>query len=253
MWQRVDLPRELDGNLPVNLQDQHSEMIVVPLHIVIQSGPLLALATIVDATNITLTGGHSCTGGHSICIKEGTHFYIGIVLSVTTNVLNLDTPLDYAFTTAAEVCIGNPNLSVNGSITPKIAHLSPPFGVQWDITRLHVRMIDVQVMDAGTFGGRAALPNGVVLRRSDGSGKNIANVKSNGDLAMMASGYSFDAKPPSGHYGFTSYHVFGGQEHVGVTLRLDGSDNDEIQAIIQDDLTGIDVVKIVAIGHVVTY
>jgi hypothetical protein len=251
-WERVNLPIETpEPNVRVALQDQHSEMVVVPLHIMINDSATLNVATAKDDMTVTLDPGHGAVAGNALIIKEGIHFYFAIILGVATNVLTMDTPLDHAFSTSAFVNVANANLNVNGDATAKIAEASPPPGVKWDITRVHVRMVDNDVMDAGTFAGRAALPKGVVLRNTNGEAKNVANAKTNGDLALMASAYAFDDKPPSGAYGFTSNHVFGGQHHVGVTMRLDGSDGDRIEAIIQDDLTTVTLVKMVAVGHVV--
>ncbi len=248
------VPTDLSGNVEVALQDQHTEMIVAPIHVLINSGLLLASPTVADDTTLTLTAGHGASAGNIICIKEATHFYVGGILDFAggANVPTMDTPLDHAFTTAALACVGNPNLNVLGSLaSPVIAHLSPPPGVQWDITRVHVRMVDNTIMDAGTFAGIAALTNGIVLRRTDGDSKNVGNAKSNGDLIGLASSYAFDDKPPSGLYGFTVNLVFSGQEHVGVTMRIDGATADELQLIIQDDLQGIAELRATAIGHVV--
>jgi hypothetical protein len=250
-WKRVNLPVESTGNVAVALQDQHTELVVVPMHIEENSGNLLASPTVVDSNNITLTAGHGVVVGNSICIKEGNNFYFGIVLAVVTNTITLDTPMDTSYPASAIVCIGNPNLNVNGSITPKLAHLSPSPTARWDVTRLHVRMVDNSIMDAGTFAGASILSKGLVLRKKNGVFKNIANVKTNGDLAVNSSNYSFDLKPPAGKYGFTSNHILGGQSNVGVVIRIDGNDSDELQVIIQDDLTSIEELKILAIGHVV--
>jgi hypothetical protein len=249
------VPIDIEGHAEVILQDQHTEMVVIPLHVEINSGLFLASPTVVDDTTLTLTAGHGASVDDIIVIKETTHSYVSGILDFAggANVPTMDTPLDYDFTTAAEVCVGNPNLNVLGSLaSPIVAHASPPPGVQWDITRIHVRMIDNTVMDAGTFGGIAALTNGVVLRRTDGTSKNIGNAKTNGDMIGLASAYSFDEKPPSGEHGFTVNFVFGGQDHVGVTLRIDGATDDEVQLIIQDDLQGISQFRATAIGHVVT-
>ncbi len=244
------IPREPTGNIPVALQDQTMPMVVAPLHIDLNSGNLIASAVAVDDTQVTLTAGHGATPGDSLFIKEDGRCFSAGILTVVTNLLTLDTPFDYAFTPAASVCVCDVNLNVDGSSVIKTARVKPPAGTLWNITRLHVRMVDDTVMDAGTFAGIAALTRGVVLRVHNGIVKNVANVKTNGDLISVASYYSFDDKPPSGEYGFTSNHVFGGQEHVGVVIRLDG-DEDELRVLIQDDLTGIGTLRITAIGHVV--
>lgn len=246
------VPKESSGFIPVSLQDQHSEMIVAPLHVLINDGLLLLAATVVDTSTVSLVPGHLATSGKLLCLKEGTHFYIGVIKSMGGDVATMDTPLDHAYTTAAIVCVGDPNLNKAGTpAAPVVAHLSPSPGADWDITRLHVSLTDATVMDSEKFGGIAALTDGVVLRAANGTTKNIANVKTNNDLALVSSDYKYDDKAPAGVFRFSSNHVFGGQSHVGVTIRLIGADADELQAIIQDDLTALTGFKIVAVGHVV--
>ena len=50
----------------------------------------------------------------------------------------------------------------------------------------------------------------------------------------------------------TSRRTFGGQNKNGIVIRLKGDDNDELQAIIQDDLTDLDHFHVIAQGHVTT-
>lgn len=249
------IPKENNGGVPVNLQDQHTEMVVAPLCITINSGTLLASPTVVDDSTLTLSAGHGASIGDILTIGEGDHFYWATILDFAggANVPTVDSPLDYAFTTAALVVVGNDNLNAVGTLAaPITASLTPSPTTLWDITRIHVSIIDNVVMDSSKFGGIAGLTNGVVLRAVDGQVKNIVNVKSNGQLAATSSFYAYDEKAPAGVFGFVSNHVFGGQDHVGVTIRLVGSDGDTLEAIIQDDLSDLTIVKILAIGHVVT-
>lgn len=246
------IPLETEGGVPVNLQDQHTEMVVIPLHIEINSGALLAAPLAVDDTTISLNAGHGAAAGNILVVKEGAHYYFGTILSFAVDVATMDTPVDHVLTTGASVCVGDSNLNKSGTLaTPVVAHLAPVTEASWDITRLHVSITDNVAMDSGKFGGIAALTNGVVLRAINGNSKNIANAKTNGDLALYASAYEYDPKAPAGVYGFMSHHVFGGQPHVGVVLRIIGQDNDRIEVLIQDDLTALTAVRVVAIGHVV--
>ena len=246
-------PTESNGAVPVNIQDQHTDGNLLLFHEIAATGAL-ALDTAVDDTTVSLAAGHGMAVGELLVLKEGMRIYSGVILSLPANVATVDTPLDYAYTVAgASVHSGTYNLNLVGSLgSPRIAQVSPPPGIEWDITRIHVRMTDATVMDAGTFGGIPALTNGVVLRYVNARYKNIGNAKTNGDLILLSSDYRFDEKPPSGKYGFTSKHVFAGQEHVGVTVRLDGSMGDTLQILIQDDLSGNEVLAVRAMGHVVT-
>ena len=245
------IPVESTDHVPVALQDQHTEMVVLPFHIELNPNAPLAIPAVPDELTVTLAPGHGVIAGNVLTISEGSHIFWAGVLGVVVDVITIDSPLDAAFTTSALVSVGNPNLNVNGSATTQVAHVKPMAGSKWDITRIHMRIIDSTIMDAGTFGGRSALANGLVMRSSNGTNKNVGNAKTNGDLSLLSTSYAFDDKPPSGKFGFSTFHVFGGQGNVGVVIRLIGDDSDELQMLIQDDLTGLDSFKIMAIGHVV--
>jgi hypothetical protein len=227
-------------------------MALSPFHIDNNTGNLLASAAVVDSSTLTLTPAHGAVAGSLIVLREATHHYIGFVLSEALNVATMDTPLDHAYTTSADVSIGSANLNVDGATAVKYAHVTPPIGEKWDVTRVHIRMTDASEMDSAKFGGISALTKGMVLRKKGAVYKNIANVKTNGDLSMMSSDYEYDPKAPASVYGFMSKHVFGGQDHVGVVIRLDGGSSDELEIIIQDDLDDLTSLSAFAIGHVVT-
>jgi hypothetical protein len=231
LWQGI--PRESNGGVPTNWQDQHTEAIVAPLSVELNDGSLIAVQTAVDDTDITLTGGHGAVAGNVLCVQEDGHLYFGTVLSVATNVLTMDTPVDHVFTVAgAYVCIGDA-------------------GIEWDIVRIHANIIGTAAMDSGKFGDQPALTNGVVLRNLNGDAKNVANAKSNGELALLADQHVYDPNPPAAQESFFSKHVFGGPRDVGVVQRVVGDDNGKLQVLIQDNLTLVASLRVIAIGHVV--
>lgn len=248
------VPKEQNGGVPTNWQDQHSEAVIAPIHIEVSHGNLLAVPTVVDASTITLTAGHSAVVGNIVCIQETVSIYWATILNFAggANVPTVDSPLDRVFTTAAEVCIGDANLNKVGSLAvPILAHMGPIVGVEWDITRLHVSVYDDGTMDSGKFGTIAGLTNGIVLRQVNGTSKNMGNVKTNGDLTFLASTHDYDTKAPAGFASLSADMVFGGPEHVGSVIRLDGNGSDTLQVIIQDDLSAVLSVRVMCIGHVV--
>lgn len=246
------IPIEADGNVPVNLQDQSSRMVAALLHVDLNDGQLLSVQTTVGDLTVTLTAGHGAVAGNIVIIREGINWFFAGVLSVATNVLTLDTPLDAVFTTSADVTIADANLNKDGSTTTVEAHAIPPDGAVWDVTRLHVILIDDAAMDFTTFGGIGALTKGLVFgKSSDTAPQNIANVKTNGDLILFAVDHSFQDKVGGGEYSFAAQYQFGGQSGVGVTMRLNSLENDSIRLLIQDDLRAVSSIRFVAIGHVV--
>lgn len=250
-WSRPQITVDSDGYLEVTPHDQTTQLISVPLQVLSNEGTLLAVATAVDDRVITLTAGHGVTVGAVVALRQGTRYYFGTANAVNGNDITMDVPIDFAYPTTAWVTVGTANLRLNGTpAAPIVAGVGPPSNIDWEITRVHIRMVDAQVMDAGTFGGRDALPNGLLLRIDNGERYNIGNVKTNGDLAAFATRYEFDEKPPAGKYGFTSNHAIAGMQNAGIALKIRGAAGDQVQVLIQDDLTGLDVITILAIGHV---
>ena len=107
-------------------------------------------------------------------------------------------------------------------------------------------------VDLSLFGDIPALDRGVVFRTVDGVKRNIFNIKTNQDLASILYDWTpyTGANPSQGVDGFTSRLTFGGQSKVGVVLRVGQDDNLEI--IIQDDLTGLTSLFVILEGHSVT-
>jgi hypothetical protein len=269
-------PRESNGAIPVNIQDQHTEIIDLYLTQLLDTCSLdIAVAIGGTTARITTTGATPVTG-NILSLKEGTAFYQAEILTARrvfmltsppvagnpvadnqydlTYDLTLDTPLDFDFTTGAICNLGNQNAQVDGSATPKIFSVSPVglvAGIAWDITRIIILITDNVVMDDAKFGGITALPKGIVLRKKDILYKNIFNAKTNGELALRCYDTAYSDKAPAGFYGFRARRTFAGQEKNGVTIRLNADDNDELQLIIQDDLTGLTKVNIIAQGHVI--
>jgi len=242
--------KEPNGGIAVNLQDQTSKAIGYWFHID-KATVTLASGVAEEDQQITLQAGHGAVVGDGIIIKEGTEYYEGIIIGVTVNLIDLDTPLDAAFTVNADTHLVNYDLAVDGT-TVKIARVTPHAGVQWDVTRIYVAIADATAMDDGKFGGIAALSKGCVLRgKYDGNYVNIINVKTNQDLGMACNVQEYHAKAPGGEYGFRCMVQIAGQAAVGVAIRLDGDNDQELQLLIQDDLTDLSSFRVRVQGHVV--
>jgi len=263
---KVIVQNGLDNHKDVSIQDQHTELIDLYVTQLIDTCTVTS-NTEIDDTDIDISSATAPVAGNIICLKEGTAFYQGQVLSFTGtgpayNVV-VDNPLDYAYTTVGGCSIRSENLNVNAShATPQIFNVSPvglvdpnnqTDGQKWDIVRVIFTMTDATAMDDGKFGAMDKLTNGIVIRKKNGTYKNIFNAKSNGDFRLHSYDveYISDTQGPSGLFGFGSRRTFGGQSKNGVTIRLDADDNDEFQIIVQDDLTGLNSFKVVVQGHVV--
>jgi len=255
---------EKNGGIPVNVQDQTTE--IIDLHLSqFKSNLTLTVDPSPDDTSITGTVDVAFVPiiGDVVCLKEGTAFYQAEVLSVTSNggdnyTLGLDTPIDYDFSLSGGCSISTQEINVDGSITPQIFRISPvnlQDSVEWDVVRIIFVMNDDAAMDDGRFGGIVnGLTKGLVLRTVNGIRKNIFNIKTNGDFAAHA--YDVEYVPatlgPNGQYGFRCRRTFGGQSKNGVVIRLTAKDADELQVIIQDDLTSLTKFHVIVQGHVTT-
>lgn len=208
----------------------------------------LASPTVVDSRTVTLSPGHGVVAGNLLTFYEGTRQFQAFALSVAVNVITLDTPLDQAFSTSAIGERGTHLLNVDGSVTPLTFTARPGPGASWAIKGISVYLIDNTQMDDSTFAGIPALANGIVLRRKNGISKTIGNVKTNAGLRVFGSPSFYSDKAPAGLYGFFSR--LNTEEFFGASVELNGATADELQIIVQDNLTAIDNFRALAHGHV---
>lgn len=256
------LPIESNGGVAVNIQDQTSPLIDLYLSQKI-ADINITVNTSLDDKTVSIESGVAPLVGNLVCFKEGTAFYQGFIISVVSlggddYNITLDSPLDYAYTTAGGCSIREHDLATaDGSVNTQIFSLSPfnlDNGTRWDIVRLMFYIESSSAMDDGLFGDQTALTNGLVIRRKNGFFQNLFNIKSNGEFAQRAYDrqYAQAAKPPSGTaYSLITRRTFGGQNKNGVVIRLNANDSDSLQALVQDDLTALDHVHIIAQGHLV--
>jgi hypothetical protein len=244
--------------MDVFVQDQHTPLIQFPMQVQNLTVTTLTAATVIDARLIQVTDASIFTAGDLITlISEEGRFYQGRVLSKAVNDITVDTPLDYAFQTATtEAISGTDEMSVDGSGTPvtfkvrgKAGSINVP--VTLDITRLIGTMLTATAPALDEFGDLTALTNGMVLRSTNGIISNIHNVKTN--LEISARCYDYDVivatNPGVGVWGIKWRMTFAGQSKHGVTVRLEADES--LDYIIQDDISGLTSLKIIAEGHIV--
>jgi len=247
---------ESNGGMPVNIQDQITPVVDLYLHTHIEGVYSISTSSTLDTRSIVMNSTVTPVTGNLLCLKESGRYYQGRILSFTGSnpyTLTVDAPLDYAFSTAAEISLTEHDLAVDGSSARVIYHIRPPDGVKWDIVRLIFYIEDNLSMDDAEFGAGVALTNGVVLRVVDGIYSNVFIVKTNGEFGERSYDkmYSVGAVAGPGVYSLTIRRTFGGQDKNGVVLRLDGSTLDDLEVIVQDDLSGLLNFHVIAQGHVV--
>lgn len=236
----------------VFIRDQTSESLGVPF---LNNRGTFEL----DGSTTRGTRSFDAVGGHGILVDEvieladSETFMQAIVLGVVTNAIEIDTPINHVYNPGETFIRASEDMRVNGSVTPVIFTVLPLASQAGDITK-YVLTIEstANQMDFTGFGSLSALTNGCVVRikRENGDFRNLINFKTNGDFIEKASGHSFQAKTGGGGSGFTASSKYSGNTERGVAIRLDGSLGEELQIVIQDNLsTGLTKFHMTADGH----
>lgn len=248
---------EPSGSLPVTLQDQTTPTLIVPLSQIANTTTVLNIGTI-DTNTIDVTVTTGFVDGTFIVIADlvNNRYYTGEqVGAIAGNTVTLDTPLDFAYAAGAAITNGNINMNVDGSVTRQIFGLrvsDPGLPLTVDVTRLMFECTTTNAVDLSKFGDIVGgLTNGIVLRKRDGTFNNIFNAKTNSRLKGIMLDFDIQSKanPVQGQDGFSGRLTFGGQSKMGVVVRV-GPDED-IECIIQDDLTDLLTFTIIAEGSAV--
>jgi hypothetical protein len=204
--------------------------------------------------SVDLEPGHTANIGDVIESRTAENFVQAEIINVVGDTITVSTPWSRTFPIGTVVGLGSPLLNVVGSLaSPIIFTIDPSSDQEIDLTRLILNMIDSSSMDFTTFGGIPELANGVTLRykQADGTFINLFNFRSNGELIERSFDHNFQSKVGGGSFGFVARSTWAGQDKRGVTIRIDGSLAEEMQIVIQDDLTGLDKFRTVGQGHIV--
>lgn len=250
--------QEEDGALATREQDQDTPAIIAYFNEV-SNQTILVAPTIIGSREITLADVTGATVGKYIILfnPKSARFYTGHITSIAGSpTMTMDTPLDFAYPAGTFVDIAITDMSVNGAAVTRTFGLRgtgipPGVSLSFDVTRVIFSCIAANPVTLANFAGIAALTNGMVMRKRDGEFHNVFNVKTNGEIA----GIMFDwdpylaTNPVQGIDGFVSRLTFNGQNKMGVVQRL--RLGEDLEILIQDDLTGITSFKIIAEGHIV--
>ena len=144
---------------------------------------------------------------------------------------------------------GDVNMNVDGSTTPITFYIKPKAGEVIKLARIITSLRDGGSFDSGGWGNQTAeLTNGLELKwKRDGVLYNLTEVpiKSHYDLAS----YSYDIDHSnfgSGDEFLTNRFTF---TKAGQYLTLDGDLGDELQVIVNDDLTYLVDQRVSAQGY----
>lgn len=216
----------------------------------------LASTTVIDSYTITMTAGHGLTGGEQLyiawSINNEVHFLFAKVLSVATNTLTLDTPVNQTFPVTSYVSVVVHNMNVNGSSTRQsfLASIPSWSNLELDIMSLRFIIIDEGAMDDGKFWSLTELTRWVIVRKwsSDWDRHMNWNLKNNGDFGLKFNNKIYSDKWwPGGTYSMESTIKF--REDFWAVCRL--SAWEKLEIIIQDNLTALTSFKAFASFHIV--
>jgi hypothetical protein len=213
-------------------------------------------ASIGDST-IEVNTSSQYTANDYITIVEGTTQESDILKVIASDgtdpgTLTLDRPLENAYTTAATVISGvDKNLKTTaGTIAAPITYsIAPPSDESWHIRTLSLIFVDGTNPAIELFSGIAALTNGLVIRQNGTTKKNLAVIRSNQDMYEYFGGPEVDIQQKSGGGDYMLSALWHLTEHAEAIVKLVGSSGDSLDFVIQDDLTAITEIEVVAFGH----
>lgn len=191
----------------------------------VENETTLSAAGTIDDTSITVTSATGFAVGKYVTMYSvsANRFYVGYVLGVAGSIISLDTPLDFAYQIGDFVTSGITNMAVNGE-TDTLGEL-------------------------GEFGDITALIKGVVFRKKDGVHRNIFNVKTNAEMkALMYDFELISSGGPQSPDGFSGRFTL---SKLGAVLEI--KPGEDVQLIIQDDLSALSKFEIIVEGHIRDY
>ena len=222
-----------------------------------QKATTLASPTIINSKTVVLTDATDFNVGNYLVLYSSAtdRFFTGYITAKAVNTLTVDTPLDSVFPVGTPSVSTITNMAVDGSSSTQIFGLRgipvvDPLNETFHVTRIIFNCLTADTVNLSLFADQPALLNGLVLRRRNGDYNNIFNVKSNAEIEGITldwKPFSKD-KPNEGQDGFSARLTFNGQDKLGVVIDL--TEGTDLEFLVQDDLTGITKLEVVAEGHI---
>lgn len=229
------------GAVDVHQKELHGNVVNELYHFHTGTDSTLSVAVSSGDTAITLADATGFAIGNAIQINNSqieTTFPI-ITALPGGNVLTLDRPLDfdYDISDLVEVVTTDLRTTIGSLASPIIYQLKPESGRIWFITRLILGMTHAAAATDDKFGDQTALTNGVVLRTFvNDQFESFTNWKTNGDIILDMFNVTYSDKAGPSLFGTSGRQTF---TRLGVGIKLNGDNNDVMDIMIQDDLTGL--------------
>lgn len=228
-------------SLNVNIEDVDTELVNVFMHQLTGTTFTLSGAIAVGDTVINLTSVSGLSVGDHLVITENSQLQYTLpqVTAINTLAVTLDGPMDLAYTTSATIELTIENMATAaGSLASPVSFVAKPHASEiWHITRMNFTMTHKSAATDDAFGSLTALTNGVVLRSNTGllGFRTYANWKDNHDFKKDMNDVDYSDK--AGPSLFGTWGRWSWMQRTGTVIRLDGATNDEIEVLVQDDLT----------------
>lgn len=254
----LELSQEATTTFKVREQDQDTPTVILKFNQVANQTTLSSTAT-KDSYDIEVSDPTGIIAGKYIILFSPTdnRAFFGYCKGIASSTVTLDSKLDFSYPAGSYVDVGITNFNVNGSSTAQtfgLRGVGDPTGVPStvDINKIKLSCICSSPVDLSKFGDIAELTRGVLIRHRTNDGiYNILNIKSNLEIGNIFDDWTPYAalNPAQGVDGFVATLTFNGQDNMSVVKRLETGEDLEI--IIQDNLTAITVINAIAEGHVV--
>ena len=237
----------------VTIQDSTAPLYVVNFSNIVAE-TTLGGPTQIDDYIISVTSATGFVVGQYLTIYSvaSNRVYFSEILAINTLAITLDRPLDFAFAISDSVTVGSTNMNVDGSVTPQIFGVRNPgvtdVPLEIDINRIMIAMLTSttpQLSDLGDITG--GVTRGVQIRRVDGTNQNICNFKTNMEMKNIMFDLEIQDAASQAQDGITGRFTF---DKLGQVVRIGAGE--DLQIVIQDDLTSLDSFTIIAEGSEVT-
>lgn len=245
----ITSPTNEDG-LEVSIQDYTGEIQSYFLTYNTQTTTLTS-DTMINSKYINVLNNTNCNINNAVNVYNGRSFYQGLITAINTTSITLTPPIDKSFMEADSIVeCGITNMAYDGSVTPRIYNINLPYNASWDITSSVIGILDNTPMDSSTFGGIPALTNGFVIRQVDGTSKNLLLTYNNNGFNLRGYNVEYIDRAPSGTYGLNA--IINVKDTYGAVFRIEGTKNQTMQVLIQDDLSDLTRLVMTINGHLVT-
>ena len=237
----------VDGSVDVYVQDQTTFPFDIYAHTFVNTTSLV-VDVVRDDRIIVVDDSSGAVVGMAIDIVDKNNFFQSMIKDVSGDTITLSSPIDSSFKAGSTVSFGEWDFSdVDGSVDPVSFYVKIPNNKDYDFYTMTLNIEDNTVMYDSTFGGLVALPNGFIGRAIDGISKTFFIITNNGGFRENGFTVLYNDKVPSGTYSFSAVKNI--REVNGVSLRLNGFEDEYLEFIVQDDLTGLSKLAVAVHGH----